>query len=353
MTKPFEIKTNVSLKDLTTFKIGGEASFFVNAGSESDVFAALGFAEKKGIDVFVLGGGSNILISDDGFDGLVLQIGLKGILVNEKSHGGVEIRANAGEDWDDLVAYCVEREYAGIECLSGIPGFVGGTPIQNVGAYGQEVSESIESVRVFDRLTRSIENISNSECGFEYRRSIFNTTHKDRYVVLSTTYLLQVNGAPRITYADLQEKFGDSEPGLAETRAAVCDIRRSKGMLVRQGGPDSQSAGSFFKNPVVDRKSFESISAKAISRELGPVPNYPTGENMIKIPAAWLIERSGFSKGFRIGNAGLSTVHSLALTNRGGAAACEILELKNVIQKGVSENFGIDLVPEPNLIGFS
>lgn len=353
MTKPFEIQTNVSLKDLTTFKIGGDAAFFGNAKTETDVFEALGFAEKKGIDVFILGGGSNILVADAGFDGLVLQIGLKGISLGETEEDRVVVTANAGEDWDDFVSFCVGRKYAGLECLSGIPGLVGGTPIQNVGAYGQEVSEAIVSVRVFDRLTRTIENIANSACGFEYRSSIFNTSQKERHVVLSTSYSLKPDGVPLIMYPDLRERFKDRVPTLAETREAVCNIRKSKGMLVRQEGSDSQSAGSFFKNPIVDLEKFESIKQAAASRNLGPVPNYSVDGKNVKIPAAWLIERSGFEKGFKLGNAGLSTVHTLALTNRGNATAQEILELKNIIQKGVIEIFEVDLVPEPHLVGFS
>ena len=351
-----KLKENVELAPLTTFKIGGKARYFIEAESAEEIIAALKFADENKFGVFILGGGSNILISDEGFDGLVLQIANKGISVKE-SDDSVLVTAKAGEDWDEFVEFCVQRELAGLECLSGIPGLVGGTPIQNVGAYGQEVSETITNVKVYDRKTKNILDLSNEECNFEYRTSIFNSTDKDRFTVLAVTYRLKKNGEPKITYADLLNHFTTAKPNLREVREAVKKIRASKGMLVRQGGLDSQSAGSFFKNPVVSNEKFAEIERIADERNLlgqnEIVPSYKAGENLIKIPAAWLIERAGFSKGYTNGNAGLSTLHTLALTNRGDAKASDIIKLKKEIEKKVKEIFGIELQTEPNFIGFN
>ncbi|HUR99662.1 MAG TPA: UDP-N-acetylmuramate dehydrogenase [Pyrinomonadaceae bacterium] len=340
---PINIQENISLGPLTTLKVGGPARFFVRTEDEAQVIEAFEYARQKDLEVFVLGGGSNILVSDDGFDGLVIQIGLRGITID-----GSSVTAAAGEDWDAFVALCVGKSLAGLECLSGIPGMVGGTPVQNVGAYGQEVSESITSVRCFDRTCRDVVELINSECGFSYRRSIFNSTDSGRYVVLAVTYDLRQNGAPKIAYKDLKEHFSDREPTLAETRDAVLAIRRAKSMVIDVGDPNSRSAGSFFKNPIVEKRELDEIAASFGEN----VPHFPANDGMVKIPAAWLIEHSGFSKGYRLGNAGISTKHSLALVNLGGASASEIISLKEKIQAGVQQKFGILLRPEPVFIGF-
>jgi UDP-N-acetylmuramate dehydrogenase len=240
--------------------------------------------------------------------------------------------------------------------LSGIPGLVGGTPIQNVGAYGQDVSETIISVRVLERSTGEVLDLTRDDCDFEYRTSIFNTTEKNRYVVLSVTFRLDRNGPPKIEYGDLTKLFVGIEPSLENVRNGVRSIREQKGMLVRQGGVDSQSAGSFFKNPIVSVEELELVEEAA--RGLGilttdaVLPRFDSGEGMLKIPAAWLIEKSGFVKGFELGNAGISGSHSLALINRGNAAADEIIALKTQIEETIQKNFGIRLVTEPQLIGF-
>jgi UDP-N-acetylmuramate dehydrogenase len=345
--KGLKIEQNVLLAPLTTLKIGGAARFFVRAETERDVAEAFKFAEENGFELFVLGGGSNILVSDEGFDGLVLQIALKGISLKENI-----VTAQAGEDWDDFVAFCVEQNLAGLECLTGIPGFVGGTPVQNVGAYGQEVSETIVSVRVFDRKSKQILELTNADCKFSYRTSIFNSTAKNRFIVLAVTYELKVDAAPKIVYKDLREFFGERRPNLRETREAVREIRAAKAMLVRQGGADANSAGSFFKNPVVRTEEFQRIAGLAKSFGVENVPYFKVDEASVKIPAAWLIEQSGFHKGYRRGNAGLSSRHTLALTNRGDATAAEILALKSEIQAKVKEKFGVELNPEPVFIGF-
>jgi len=349
-----EIRENVPLAPLTTLNVGGPARFFVRAESETQVVDALKHAQEKGRDVFVLGGGSNILVSDQGFDGLVVQIALTGIRMSEPRAvaGGsevVHITAQAGEDWDAFVEYCVGRDLAGIECLSGIPGFVGGTPVQNVGAYGQEVSETIVGVRCFDRTTGEIVTLGNAECGFTYRTSIFNSTERDRYVVLSVEYRLIAGGKPKIVYRDLQEYFEGRTPTLPETRDAVLKIRRGKSMVIDAGDPNSKSAGSFFKNPIVDVARLEKIHVNESGES---VTHFPAGDGKVKIPAAWLIERSGFYKGFHLGNAGISTKHSLAIVNRGNATAADIIALKEKIQADVERKFDILLQPEPVFVGF-
>jgi UDP-N-acetylmuramate dehydrogenase len=362
---------------MTTLKIGGPARYFVRAESEAQVIGAFGFARENALDVFVLGGGSNVLISDAGFEGLVLQIALKGV-VREERGSDIFITARAGEDWDSFVGSCVAENLAGIECLSGIPGFVGGTPVQNVGAYGQEVSETIVSVRCYDRAAGEIVELTNTECGFSYRTSIFNTMARERFVVLAVAYKLVHGGKPKIVYKDLRDYFKNNanrtrsadnhpvreartpllrkegsqtenlSPSLQETRDAVLNIRRAKSMVIDKGDPNSRSAGSFFKNPIVSVEKYLEI-AESVGRE---VPKFAVDNSHVKVPAAWLIENAGFQKGYSLGNAGISTRHTLALINRGGATAVEIIDLKNLIQQEVRTKFSIDLVPEPVFIGF-
>lgn len=340
---PIEILENVPLASFTTLKVGGPARYFATARSEDDIAEAFDFAESNGLEVFVLGGGSNILVSDDGFKGLVLHIESSGIDFNSN------IKVAAGENWDGLVANCIERGLAGFECLSGIPGSVGGTPVQNVGAYGQEVSETIVSVRCFDRESRSFVELSNEECGFEYRKSIFNTTHRDRFVVTNVVFAPVPGGSPKIAYKDLKDHFGSRQPTLRETREAVLNIRRAKSMVIDADDPNSRSAGSFFKNPIVPSSVLSKI---AESLKIPNVPSFRLNESEAKIPAAWLIENAGFSKGYIHGNAGISSNHSLAIINRGNASANEIVELKGMIQKAAKDRFGIDLQPEPIFVGF-
>lgn len=341
MERSIIIEQNTQLAALTTLNVGGPARFFVRAETEAQFIDAFAFATGNTLPVFILGGGSNILVSDRGFDGLVIQVALKGTTNSSL------LNIAAGEHWDSFVEYCVGQDLAGVECLSGIPGTVGGTPVQNVGAYGQEVSETIVSVRCFDRAAGEIVELSNEQCGFTYRTSIFNTVERDRYVVLSVKYSLTKKGKPKIVYKDLIEYFAGREPTLAETRQAVLSIRRAKSMVIEPSDPNRRSAGSFFKNPIVSEAKFDEIAA----RFSNGVPHFPAGENSVKIPAAWLIEQSGFHKGFVMGNAGISTNHTLAIINRGGANAGEIVELKDAIQSAVSSVFGIELVPEPVFIG--
>jgi UDP-N-acetylmuramate dehydrogenase len=332
---------------LTTFQIGGDARLFVSASTEDEVAEALALARKENIPTFILGGGSNVLIADAGFDGLVLKIGVRGITTDDDNlKGMVRLVAGAGEDWDTFVAHCVANELAGVECLSGIPGSVGGTPVQNVGAYGQEVAEVIESVRCVDRLTGEIVVLPNQDCGFSYRTSIFNSTHRDRYIVLNVAFVLRKGGQPRVAYKDLKEHFGEGRPTLARVRDAVLSIRRSKSMVIDASDPNAKSAGSFFKNPVVEWQTLREIETR-----YDAVPHFEFGEK-VKVPAAWLIGRSGFDKGYTLGNAGISSNHNLALINRGGASAADIVELQRQITDRVNDRFGIVLKPEPVFVGF-
>lgn len=353
LSKLNNIQKNVSLGKFTTFEVGGPARYFLCANEEEEVASGFEFALANDLPVFVLGGGSNILVSDHGFDGLVIRINLKGPKRGSRasskgrvSDSGV-ITVGAGEDWDSFVADCVGRDLAGVECLSGIPGTIGGTPVQNVGAYGQEVSETITSVRCYDRTRHEVVELSNEQCRFSYRTSIFNSTRRDRYVVLSVTYALEKNGLPKIAYKDLIEYFRGRKPSLAETRTAVLSIRRAKSMVIDAADPNRRSAGSFFKNPIVSKEKFNAIALTSA----GDVPHFPAGPLGVKIPAAWLIERAGFQKGYSMGNAGISTNHTLAIINRGGATASEIVALKSAIQKAVFDTFGIELVPEPIFVG--
>ncbi len=337
-----EIKENISLAPLTTLEIGGPARYFVRAESEEALVEAVEYAAMHTLPLFVLGGGSNILVSDAGFDGLVVQIAIDGIVSEED----FSFTVGAGEDWDGFVEHAVDHRFAGVECLSGIPGFVGGTPVQNVGAYGQEVAGTIRSVRCLDRTTDSIVVLDNEACKFTYRRSIFNSTERDRYIVLSVAFDLVPNGEPLLVYKDLVEHFQDRKPSLAEVRQAVLNIRRSKSMVIDAEDPNSRSAGSFFKNPVVERSVLEMIQA-----EFDRVPYFDAGDK-VKIPGAWLIENAGLHKGFRLGNAGISSNHTLALVNSGGATAAEIIALKDLIQQRVAERFAIALETEPIMVGF-
>lgn len=348
MNNELDVQKNVTLAPLTTLKIGGPARYFVRAGSEEIVIKALQFADERALPVFILGGGSNVLVSDDGFSGLVLQVVLKGMASepNAPNSNSVRLTVGAGEDWDEFVAYCVAQNLAGVECLSGIPGFVGGTPVQNVGAYGQEVSETIVSVRCFDTKRQEIVTLSNSECGFTYRTSIFNSSERGRYIVLGVTFELAKDGGAKIVYKDLVEHFADRSPSLSDVREAVLTIRRAKSMVIDLDDPNSRSAGSFFKNPVVTWDK-----CREVERSFDRVPHFAFGDR-VKIPAAWLIEKAGFHKGFTLGNAGISTNHTLALINRGDATAAEMIALKEMIQEAVTEKFGIALEPEPVFIGF-
>ncbi len=302
MTEDILIQEMIALAPLTTLQVGGAARFFVEAQNESQVLSAFYWARKKGLPIFFLGGGSNLLISDAGFNGLVVRIALRGVEIAPDKNKTL-FTAQAGENWDETVKFCVEQNYAGIECLSGIPGTTGATPIQNVGAYGQEVAQTIHNVRVFDCETFEIYDLTNAECKFAYRTSIFNTTAKNRFIVLSVTFNLKPNGKPTLSYADLQLFFaGKVAPTLSEVRDAVLKIRAAKSMVISERDENRRSAGSFFKNPIVDATQFAGVETAARNLKLidddQTAPHFSAGDGKIKIPAAWLIEKSGFHKGF-------------------------------------------------------
>jgi len=350
------VEENKLLAPFTTLGIGGPARLFAAAKSEDDVPEAAALAQKKGVQLFLLGGGSNLLVSDAGFDGLVLHMGLTGIRERDEAAGSDKrvYQVAAGEDWDQFVQRAVADNCAGIECLAGIPGTVGGTPVQNVGAYGQEVASAIEGVRAFDLAQNAFIEFTATECRFAYRRSRFNSTDRGRFVVTRVDFQLTSFGAPTLRYAELQKSFAaDAKPSLREVADTVRQIRRSKGMLLEEGQPNSQSAGSFFKNPIVTEEQVAKIAAGANKRP----PQFPAGPELeyvgrVKVPAAWLIEQAGFTKGYAMGSAGVSTLHTLALVNLGGATAREILALAEQIRSAVALRFGIRLEMEPVLVGF-
>jgi UDP-N-acetylmuramate dehydrogenase len=355
------IQENVPLAPLTTLQVGGSARYFAELRREDDVREAAQFAKTHNLPVFVLGGGSNLVVADSGWPGLVLRIAIGGITspntsnpaTNDAPGNAVLFSVGAGVNWDDFVAQAVLQNCAGVECLSGIPGSVGGTPVQNVGAYGQEVADTIESVRALDLKEDRIVVLPKPACGFRYRTSIFNTTERGRYIILRVNFRLKRGGAPSLKYVDLQKYFAEKKtlPSLAETRAAVREIRRSKGMLIVPGDDDCRSAGSFFKNPVLSEAQFKDLAERAESKGL-EIPSYPALDAQRKVSAAWLVEHSGFSKGYAVGAAGISKKHALALINRGDAKASDIVGLKDSIQGGVQEVWGIQLEPEPVLVGF-
>ena len=347
-----DIRENVPLAPLTTLGVGGNARFFAEARTPDEVAAAVRFSSNRKWPLFVLGGGSNLLVSDRGFDGLVLHIAIEGITEGRRDDR-VLFDVGAGVDWDDFVSQSVSLGFGGIECLSGIPGSVGGTPVQNVGAYGQEVSEVIDSVLAYDISKKQLCGLTAAECGFSYRSSIFNSSERGRYIILQVTYALSQDKPPSLHYADLQKYFAgrDGTPTLEETRNAVRNIRSAKGMLLSPGDPDSRSAGSFFKNPVLSTAEHEELVRKATERKL-LVPSYPALSEHKKVSAAWLVENSGFSRGYAKGNVGISSKHALALVNRGSATAAEIVALKNEIQAKVEDTWGIQLEPEPVFVGF-
>ena len=344
------IEENKTLAPFTTFGIGGPARWFVEAQTEEDLRGAAEWVREREVPLFVLGGGSNLLVADAGFEGLVLHVALRGMDVEDRESDNAVFRVAAGEDWDLFVQRVVEENCAGVECLAGVPGTVGGTPVQNVGAYGQEVSSVIECVGAIDLQDGARVEFGAGECGFGYRRSRFNTEDRGRYVVARVDYRLKRGGAPTLRYADLQRAFPEGvRPPLAEVAEKVRRIRRNKGMLLVEGDPDCRSAGSFFKNPIVDSGLMETIAAAADKEP----PRFPAGiEGQVKVPAAWLIEQSGFTKGYAMGAAGISSRHTLALINRGGATAADVLAVADRIRDAVETQFGILLEREPVLLGF-
>ena len=345
-----EAQTDVAMSAYTTLGLGGPAERMVSAYDEAEIVAA--FRDATG-PVLVRGGGSNLVVSDEGFDGTVVQVATRGV---SRDGGPGVLTVAAGEDWDAVVARSVAEGLAGLECLSGIPGLTGATPIQNVGAYGQEVSETMSQVRVYDRVTGDVLEIPNERCDFGYRTSRFRGA--ERFVVLSVTFRLavQVLSAP-VRYAELAATLGVPVGGQvesAEARAAVIELRQRKGMVIDPADPDTRSVGSFFVNPVLDAPALAAVEAAARAR-YGPdtrVPRFGAGDGLVKVPAAWLIEQAGFGKGYTPGDgARISAKHTLALVNAGTASTAALLALAREIRDGVRDAFGVSLAPEPVLVG--
>ncbi len=345
------------LRDHTTLRLGGPARHWVEATTEAQLVEAVAAADASATPLLLLGGGSNLVVADEGFDGTVVHVATRGVAPDadvceigpdgEPAHcGGMVVRVAAGEPWDDFVALAVARQWIGVEALSGIPGLVGGTPVQNVGAYGQEVADTIASVRTWDRVDRTQRTFAAVDCGFGYRTSRFKA-EPGRYVVLEVTFQLTEGslGAP-VRYAELARTLGvevGSRAPSAAVRDAVLALRRSKGMVLDADDHDTWSAGSFFTNPILSADQAAALPADA--------PRWPQPDGSLKSSAAWLIEHAGFAKGFGTGRARLSTKHTLALTNRGQATTADLLALAREVRDGVERAFGVRLVNEPVLVG--
>lgn len=355
-TPAVERRGNVPLARYTTLGLGGPAATFVSADSAERLVAEVTRADRAGEPVLLLGGGSNLVIADAGFPGTVVHLTSRGIQTKTAGDGCVLVTAQAGEQWDAFVASCVAGGLSGVECLSGIPGLVGATPVQNVGAYGQEVAQTVVRVRVLDRSDGTVTELDRGQCRFAYRDSAFKGS--DRYMVLAVTFALTAapESAP-VGYAELARRLGvavGERAPLARVREAVLALRRGKGMVLDPDDPDTHSAGSFFTNPILDAAAFAAFERRVAAR-LGevPIPRYPAGDGLVKTSAAWLIERAGFPKGYRRGPARISTKHTLALTNPGGARTADLLALAAEVAGGVEAAFGVRLVNEPILVGAS
>lgn len=334
------------LRDYTSLRVGGPAKNFVEVSTEHEIIAAIEAAGDS--QILIIGGGTNILVSDNGFAGTVIRIASRAMQSEVDACSGATLTIGAGENWDDFVALTIERGFAGLETLSGIPGTVGAAPIQNIGAYGHEVSEFITRVRTYDREAKSLKTFTHSECDFSYRNSHFKS-HPGRYVILDVQFNLRIGQeTTAITYGELAKKLAieiGEKAAVAATRTAVMELRGAKGMLLNPSDRDSWSAGSFFTNPIVSQE----IAAKLPEG----APQWPTPDGRVKTSAAWLIEHSGVNKGDSHGGARVSTKHVLALTNAGNATALDIAELAKSAQKSVFEKFGITLEAEVNLIGIT
>lgn len=349
---PLDIRESVPLAPLTTLGLGGCARFFAVIDEATQVARALAWAKERQLPAFVLGGGSNLVVADQGFGGLVLHVRTRG---RRWTQHGAEwwVEAEAGEPWDDLVAEAVARRAGGIECLSGIPGSVGAAPVQNIGAYGQEIAPTIRRVRVLDRDTLTITDLDAAACGFGYRDSAFKRD-PERFVILSVTLGLAKNGAPSVRYPELAAAAGP-EPSLASVRRTVLELRRKKSMLVDHTDPSGRSAGSFFMNPIVTTGHADELAGRAVALGLAgsvdEMPRFPMGDGRAKLGAGWLIERAGIAKGFRMGPVGVSSRHALALVQHGGATTEDLLRLACHVHDTVLARFGIALVPEPVFLG--
>lgn len=356
MTIEPPLQSDVVLAPLTTVELGGPARWLVQADDERTILDAHAWAREHGHALVVLGGGSNVVVADRGLDALVVRIATRGIDMRREADS-VLVTVAAGEPWDELVAHAVDAGLAGIECLSGIPGLVGATPIQNVGAYGQDVAETIRSVRILERATGAIRTMDASECQLGYRDSVFKRDPR-RAIVLAVTFELRPGGAPHLRYAELRRALAvdDAEPSLVDVRAGVLALRRAKSMVLDPHDENRRSVGSFFTNPIVTEREAADVASRALAagvvRDAGEVPRWPERDGRVKLAAGWLIEQAGIPKGLRAGRVGVSTRHALALVHYGGGTASELLALARRVRDAVLEQFGVRLEPEPALLGF-
>ncbi len=350
------LRSDVALAPLTSLELGGAARYLAEIDDVRDAIEAIRWASGRREPITVLGGGSNVVVADDGFRGLVLRAAMHGI-DSRRDHDSVLVTAGAGENWDDLVADTVDRDLAGIECLSGIPGQVGATPIQNVGAYGQEVADVVEGVRVLDLETLEEHRLSAEDCDFDYRNSVFRA-RPGRFLVLAVTFRLHPGGEPALRYKELERAMSIrySSPTVADVREVVLELRRSKSMVLDLSDPNRRSAGSFFVNPVIGIEGLSAVSqcgrATGVLQGDEQVPSFDIGGGHFKMSAGWLIEKAGFHKGIRRGLVGISSAHALALVNHGGGTAADLVALAREIRDGVQRVFGIELRPEPVFLGF-
>lgn len=354
----FLLEEQVSLAPYTTIKIGGPARYFTRVETPAQLQEALQWASSTGTAPFILGGGSNLLVADAGWPGLIIKNAIPGITF-EDADGAVMAIAGGGVDWDAIVAATVEQNLQGLECLSGIPGTVGAAPVQNIGAYGQEVKDTIAWVEALDRRGGEVIRIPGAECDFAYRWSRFKGADKDRYVVTRVAFRLQKDAPATLRYGDVTRYFDERQitaPTLPQVRDAVLEIRRAKGMVVDPAMADSRSCGSFMMNPIVAEAHGATVEQIARERgSLGPaetMPRYAAGTGQVKLSAAWLMERAGLKKGEKLGNVGLSSRHVLAIINGGQGTAEEVLALVRRIQQVVYAEFQVRLVPEPVFVGF-
>jgi UDP-N-acetylmuramate dehydrogenase len=353
---PPEIRHGIPLSAMTTLELGGPANHTVAADRLSTAIEAIRWARREGCSLAVMGGGSNVVAADEGWDGLILQPVLRGFDLR-RDGGLARLTVAAGEPWDDVVALTVDEGLAGLECLAGIPGWAGATPIQNVGAYGQQVAEVIESVEVLDLETLDVSRLSAAGCRFSYRGSLFRT-FPDRYLVLSVDFILRPGGEARLHYDELVKTLDvrGATPTLGEVRKAVLDLRKAKSMVLDPNDANRRSVGSFFLNPILEDRAVAGLRNRSVAAgvvDSGEViPTFPAASGQVKVPAAWLVEKAGFAKGLRRGAVGISSRHALALIHYGGGTSQALVTLAREIRAAVGECFGVLLEPEPVFLGF-
>jgi UDP-N-acetylmuramate dehydrogenase len=350
------IQEQVPLAPLTTFELGGPARYYARIDDEADLAGAFRWASERGLATFVLGGGSNLVVADAGFDGLVVHPTMRGLSIAGDG-ATLHLTTRAGEPWDDVVAEAVRQNAGGIECLSGIPGLAGAAPVQNIGAYGQEVADVLDSVRVLDRSTLQSLTLSRDDCRFGYRDSVFRR-HPDRFAIVEVTLKLTVGMPAALHYGELADAFDDGpSPSLAQVRATVLELRRRKSMLVDTSDPNRRSAGSFFTNPILGNDQIALVTARALDlgliRSRLDLPCYAQPDGRVKLAAGWLIEHAGIDKGFRMGNLGISSRHALAIVHHGNGTTAELIQLALHVRASVLQRFGVALVPEPVFVGLA